>query len=134
MTSRGDRGIPRQEPIRITTTAEAPAPAPPVKTILDELRQWGICKTFVHQFKQMAERIIPKLRPAKKRGKGEGDGHPWQRRHTSFRKKPKPKPKPERQEPPTAVADPEADELRTEELTRPALNVRGSLFSAFRFD
>jgi len=140
MMSRGDGGIPRREPIR-TTTEEVPTPAhaPPVKTILDELRQWSLCKTFVHQFKVMAARVIPHLQPTRKRKKGDGDGHPWQRRYRSFKAKLKRKPE-KQQEPPSAplvpVVDVEADEHRTaEEVTRPAVNhVARSSFSAFKFD
>ena len=124
MKSRGPRGTPRQEPERTTTKK---APPPPVRTILDELRQWGISKAFVHQFKLLADRIIPKLPETKPRKKREGDGPLWQRRDTSLQKKPNPNP----QEPPPPVLI--AEQQTADEVTRPAVKHARSMFWPFRF-
>jgi hypothetical protein len=59
-------------------------------TIRDELRQWGLRKTFVHQFKLIAQRVIPKLKLQKRR-EGESFRYPW-RRYTSYKNTPQPKP------------------------------------------
>lgn len=69
MKSRGNGGTPRQEPAR-TSTNEAPAPEPPARSVFDELRRWALRRAFVQQFKLIAERVIPALRPKrKKKGK-----------------------------------------------------------------
>ena len=138
MMSRGDRGIPRQERKRTPTEDEAPAPAP-VKTIVDGLRQWSFCKTVVHQFKLIAERIIPRREPTtKRRKKGEGKADWW--RHPWSRVRPTPKVerglaavKHEQQQEARANAK-SAEHQTAEEVTRPAVShVRQSFFSAFRF-
>ena len=59
-------------------------------TLRDELRQWGLCKTFVHQFRLIAQRVIPKLKP--KRPEHTARRYPWTR-YSSYRAAP-PKPRP----------------------------------------
>jgi hypothetical protein len=50
----------------------------PVMAIRDELRRQGLCKTFVHQFKLIAQRVIPKLKP-RKRSRAEDIGNLFKR-------------------------------------------------------
>jgi hypothetical protein len=104
------------------------------------LRQWSLCKTFVHQFKLIAERIIPRSsEPTKRRKKGEGKADWW--RHPWSRFRPTPKVarglaavKHEQQQEARESAK-AAEHQTAEEVTRPAVNhVRQSVFSACRLD
>ena len=88
--SRGPRGTPRQEqPRKPAEPEESPPPAASARTLWDELRQWGLCRTFVHQFRLIAQRVIPPS-TGEKRPKGKRDfaRRLWAR----FRRDPKPKP------------------------------------------
>jgi hypothetical protein len=46
------------------------------ESLRDELRRWGLCRTFVHQFRLIARRAEPKATPATKT-KGRGGGGTW---------------------------------------------------------
>jgi hypothetical protein len=123
MKSRGPGGTPRQEPARRSKEPEAP---PPVKTERDELRAWGLCRAFVHQFKKLAERLITPQPTGKKRRKGEGDRRSRWQRYKAYKTTAKPR------QPPRPPAPQE-----TATIPRPfsiVQHIREALYSAFTFD
>ena len=96
------------------------------RTLSDELRQWSLCKTFVHQFKVMAAWIIhPRIDADEERKENAMETASRRNADTSRLRRRKRKPKSDKvvEQHGKVAPDLEADEHRAaEELTRPAVN------------
>jgi hypothetical protein len=57
-------------------------------TLRDELRQWGLRKAFIHQFRLIAKRVVSALKRAKGPKRRREFCRPWRR----FKRRAQPKP------------------------------------------